>query len=508
MRDVLGLVLWDKLVEIAESVRDNPRTLVKASNSVGKSFTAAAIIQWWYSSFNPGIALSTAPNDKQVVDILWKHIRDQSGSLLPLLPKAPRIEDPDVPLHYAAGYTAKDVNAFQGRHSERILLVFDEAVGIKTEFWIAGRSMVTGPLNRHLAICNPTDTASEAYNAELSGSWNTITVSALDHPNIKASLLGLTPPIPGAVSIEWVQDCLRDWTTPLAPGETVRVEDVQWPPDSGIWYRPGADFEARVLGRWPSQGTNSVWTEALIMVAFRQGRFDYALEEPTDVPCEIGCDVARFGDDFTAIHVRRGEVSLQHESHQGWEVTRTAARLKDLARLFGQRCGAEPRSIAVKVDVDGIGGGVVALRDDYNFVGLSGARRARKPRDFPNRRSESWFAVTQMASEDRVDLSRLDPDSKRKLRTQLMSPKYSIDSQGRREVERKDVTKQRLQRSPDDADALNLAYAPWRHPVAAAGAAVPGAVGMGTQTSSAPSGDKRRAVEQLLRAAGLGVVDL
>ncbi len=40
-----------------------------------------------------------------------------------------------------------------------------------------------------------------------------------------------------------------------------------------------------------------------------------------------------------------------------------------------------------------------------------------------------------------------------------MAPTWKLDSQGRRVVEPKQDTKKRLKRSPDDMDALNLAYA-------------------------------------------------
>ena len=41
---------------------------------------------------------------------------------------------------------------------------------------------------------------------------------------------------------------------------------------------------------------------------------------------------------------------------------------------------------------------------------------------------------------------------------QLIAPRYARDSSGRIKVERKEETKSRLGRSPDDADALLLAY--------------------------------------------------
>src|SRR5262249_21251218 len=73
-------------------------------------------------------------------------------------------------------------------------------------------------------------------------------------------------------------------------------------------------------------------------------------------------------------------------------------------------------------------------------------------------RSEFWFAVAERADTGQLDLSRLSQASLSLLRRQVMAPTYRLDSQGRRVVEPKSDTKRRIGRSPDDADALNLAF--------------------------------------------------
>src|SRR5436305_1803076 len=87
----------------------------------------------------------------------------------------------------------------------------------------------------------------------------------------------------------------------------------------GSWFRPGPLFESRALGRWPSAGTYGVWSDLLFATA--EGLL---LDlPPWHVLPEIGCDPARFGDDFTAIHVRWGCCSMAHERHNGWDTART-----------------------------------------------------------------------------------------------------------------------------------------------------------------------------------------
>ncbi len=388
-----------------------------------------------------------------------------------MLPKAPRIEsyfaDGEVnPGHFGAGYTAKDANSFQGDHEEALLLIFEEGCGIGEQFWTAGEGMLTsGPLNRWLAIMNPTDTASHAYQEELTGEWHVITISALEHPNVLAELRGEPRPFPKAISVPWIEAKLKKWCKPIEPS-AVKPTDICWPPldfckERGIepqWYRPGPLFESRVLGRWPSQATVAVWSEALWLSALTR-KLQLQLDAQHQPP-EIGCDVARFGDDKTSMHVRRGGVSFHHESHSGLSTTETAGRLKQLCDEWGQKTGIEGRRISVKVDDDGVGGGVVDQRGQYDFVGIGAGTSAIDPEHYPNRRSELWFITAQRADEGRLDLSLLDDESTRDLRIQLMAPRHKPDSEGRRVVEPKLKTKERIKRSPDDADAFNLAYAP------------------------------------------------
>ena len=59
---------------------------------------------------------------------------------------------------------------------------------------------------------------------------------------------------------------------------------------------------------------------------------------------------------------------------------------------------------------------------------------------------------------------------------QLVAPKYHHDSSGRVVVEKKDETRKRLGRSPDNADALLLAFYRGRQAVVAA----PGALSQET----------------------------
>ncbi len=121
--------------------------------------------------------------------------------------------------------------------------------------------------------------------------------------------------------------------------------------------------------------------------------------------------------------------------------------------------GEDPTKVPVKVDDDGVGGGVTDQKEGFNFLPVSAASRPAQQEDYPNRRSELWFVTADRADHGRLDVSRLSEESRNLIRQQVMAPTWKLDAQGRRVVEPKADTKKRIGRSPDDADALNLAFA-------------------------------------------------
>lgn len=458
-RDVLKVELWDKQCEIASKLLTPPyRVLVRASHSVGKSFLAAALVNWWFDTRYPGVCLTTAPTARQVRDVLWKEVRRQRraipGGLEDFVgPKIPRLET--APFHWAYGFTAQDAVSFQGQHEAAVLIIFDEAVGIDGEFWEAAESMLQGQEYAFLAIYNPTDTTSRAYLEEQTGHWHIVTISALEHPNIAAELEGRTPPYPSAIRLQWLLERLEQWAEKIE--KPTQAGDLEFPPGSGQYWRPGPLAEARLLARWPASGCG-VWSEPLWELTCQ----DLPLEDGAELV--IGCDVARYGDDDTAIHVRYGNVSLHHESHQGWSTQQTAQRLKELAQewcafLNGQyRQRLRPHQVRIQIDDDGVGGGVVDSAQGFNFIGIRAGAKAIEPHRYPNRRSELWFAFADRVREGRVSFARLPQAIRDELRRQALSAQYHLDSAGRRVVEPKDDIKKRLGRSPDDIDAVHLAY--------------------------------------------------
>lgn len=176
-------------------------------------------------------------------------------------------------------------------------------------------------------------------------------------------------------------------------------------------------------------------------------------------------------DDDTSIVVRWSDTAQSCESANGWKTTQTCGRLIELARQWADTVNAmrrkenrdatvRPEDIPIKVDDDGVGGGVSDRLTEQGF-NVQMIRSGTKPLNasrYPNRRSELWFSTAERARAGRLALGRLDAETLRKLKSQAMAPEWEQDSAGRRVVEKKDVTKEKIGRSPDQMDALNLAF--------------------------------------------------
>lgn len=479
-RQILGIAtVWDKVEQIAKALLTPPhRVLVRAGHNVGKSHVAAWLTNWFFDNFRPGIAITTAPDMKSVRDILWAEIRAMRNraGLGGLQPAAPEMRT--GPDHWAAGYTSASGEGFQGRHNAKMLFVFDEAVGVDSVFWETTGTMFKGEAGHFwLAICNPTDTTSQFWQEEMSTDkdgkprWHVFNLDARDHPNIHAQLRGEKPPIPGAVTLSQLDDWVESWCERIDASDAT-VTDFEWRPGTGVWYRPGPIFECRVAGQWPSAGAYSLWSAALFAACCDRGADLMGslaqIAQDVDTLPQIGCDVARFGDDYTSVHSRWGHVSLYHENWNGLAVPKIAekiraevARLVDLANRMRKK-GMAPIGkdrIAIKVDDDGVGGGLVDMlsSEGYWVVPINANSRPSSLK-YPNKRSEMWFIVRERAAMGLLSMGALPKEVRQRLKTQLCAIEWAVDVAGRRVIEPKDRMKEKLGRSPDDGDALNLAY--------------------------------------------------
>ncbi len=490
--EVLGVQLTPQQLEIGNALPG--RVKVNSGHGTGKTFLAACLVLFWIYTRKNAVVVTTAPTKKDVEDLLWTEIRILHGRAKVKLadyfigPSAPEMFDTEE--HWAKGYTARKGESFQGRHRQSMLFVFDESEGVDPPYWLTTNTMYQ-PDQDHgwLVIGNPTTTSSQSYLEDFarapdgSPKWRLFTLSALDHPNVLAQLRGEKPPIPNAVTLGQVEQWLTDWTDKVPAGDKL-PHDVEWPPGSGQWHRPGPSFLSRVQGKRPDQGVDTVWSvtafEMMLATAVPvRERLNAAWAARTGVT--IGVDPAAYGSDDTGIHVRIGGVSVAAESHNGWGPEKVAARVKELSSAFAHYYNAlaftprppiEPEDVMTIFESDGgYGVGPHSHRKQFRrwvLVSAGGSATVLMPGGNPiynNMRSQLWCEAAKRALAGGLHLA-VSPTftqaTVEKLRVELLAATYATRNKVRC-VEPKIDMKGRLGRSPDNGDAFLISLADVKH---------------------------------------------
>ena len=378
------------------------------------------MVAWYLTAFPESRVVTTAPTFSQVRDLLWSEINAAVGKAPEgLFPPCDATRLTISRSWFAVGLSTDRPERFQGHHAENLLLVVDEASGVHEDIYEAAEGFLTSPNARVLLIGNPTQTSGTFYRAFHSEShlYNTIHISAWDTPNVTGEEVP-DPARKALVSPDWVEQRKQQW------GEGSPLYDV------------------RVLGNFPSESEDQV----IGLQAIEDAK---AREISADRPVVISCDVARYGSDETVIAVRQGNRVRIHKTYTARSLMETVGNIVDCAREYNAP------GMRVVIDDVGLGGGVTDRLKELGVPvdGFNGGSAANEPRLYPNRRSEAWFVFAEQ-------IHQVDLDTDEMLGADLVAPKYSLDSSGRRVVEAKDKTKKRLGRSPDRADAVLMAFAP------------------------------------------------
>lgn len=401
-------------------MRDNKRTAVRSCHGSGKTAIAARAVLWFLAAYPESRVVTTAPTFTQVRDLLWREIAQGVHHAPAGFYGQPNLTRLEIsPTWFAVGLSTRTPEHFQGHHAEHLLLVVDEASGVDELIYEAAEGFLTAPGARVLLIGNPTATSGTFYRAFHADRalYSTFHISAYDTPNLTGE------PIPAPVAASLIS---QDW---------VDEKRQQWGEDSPM-------FQVRVMGNFATEADDQV-------IGIGQVERAQVREAEAGDPVIIACDVARFGSDETVIAIRRGRHVRLARSYNGKSLMETAGQIIDVARSTGAD------SFRIVVDDAGLGGGVTDRLKEQGWPvdAFNGGERATQPDLYPNRRSEAWFAFQEQV--DDVDLDRDE-----QLAADLVAPRYTLDSAGRRVVERKDVTRKRLGRSPDRADAVLMAFAP------------------------------------------------
>jgi phage terminase large subunit len=203
-------------------------------------------------------------------------------------------------------------------------------------------------------------------------------------------------------------------------------EDFKFDPDlaAHVW-----------LGQPKKQGENSVFTRVQIVQAMRR-TIDAVGGK------QVGCDVARFGDDRSTIYKRIGLKIVGQKVLQGADTIQVGNAVWDMAD--------HEKECFIKIDA-GYNPGVIdyvrKLGGHVQEVNFGGS--PRNPFRYTSAADELWFDFP-------IDEASIPDDTE--LLRELAGRRFSYDNKGRKKIESKSEYKKRLGRSPDKADGLLLTF--------------------------------------------------
>lgn len=426
---------WQKAV-FADVVTDN-RVSVKSGQGVGKTAATAIIVLWFLTCFPYPRIVATAPTKQQLNDVLWSEVAKWQEKS----PVLKRILKWTKTYIYMKGYekrwfavarTATKPENMQGFHEDNMLFIVDEASGVADAIMEAILGTLSGENNKLLMLGNPTKTSGVFYDSHTKDrslyKCHTVNSESVSRVN-KTNIEGLK----------------RKY------GENSNVVRV------------------RVYGEFPLQEDDVFIPLSLIEKSIMT---DYDEDEPI-YQIDIGCDVARFGDDKTVIGYRVGRKAEIYKKFHGQDTMKTAKIVAQLGtELIAKH--KDIKCIPIKVDDGGVGGGVVdKLRELKKDYPKRYGWMMIVPVHFGMPIKHKYYndTTTYMMSVVRELISDVDEEGNPKevelilpndsdLVGQLSCRKYDFKGNGKQYVESKKDMKERGLSSPDEADCILLVCLP------------------------------------------------
>lgn len=421
-REMLGATpeAWQE--KAGRRLVERRRLSIRSGHGVGKSAFLAWCILWFAYTRFPCKIPATAPTAHQLDDVLWAELATWHGVLKEKYPTwAAQFEwssgafrskdDPSGAFAVARTSRPEKPEALQGFHSENILFLIDEASGVPDNIFEVAEGALSTEGAYVVMAANPTRQSGYFYDShhKMRADWATLHVDG--------------------------EKCAR------VSREYVARMAKKYGKESPIYkVRVKGDFAAAADGVIPLELCESAKTRDVARMK---------------APVVWGLDVARFGDDSTALAKRSGNWQLEKTRQWfGKDTMQTAGLIK------AEYDSATEKPSAINVDVIGIGAGVV---DRLRELGLpvhgvnvaESAATGSDGRQFNRLRDELWWKGREWL--EALDCRMVEDDDD--LIGELTTPKYSILSSGVIKVEGKDELKTRGVESPNLADAWLLTFA-------------------------------------------------
>ncbi len=430
-REVCGIDLTEQQQLAARAVaKPGARVSIRSGHGTGKSFLSAGMMLWFLSMFPDDTQIpATAPSAHQLTDSLWGGVSLIHAKMIPLFKDRLIVTRDKIMVKgqekhcFAAARTSPPDNpdSLQGFHAKNLLIVIDEASGIRDKVLEVAEGTLSTPGSRMLVLGNPTKTRGFFYRSHTSEkkNWESFVFNAEESSN---------------VSPDWCREMERKYG---------RDSDV---------------YRVRVLGEFPKGGADSLIPIDLVEEAI--GR------EIEPIGTRIaGLDIADSGGDSTVLLIREGEVITSIEEWRGKNPMETAGIVVEAYRkrnLFDR----------VHVDAIGMGTGVVGRLKELGIpvMGVNVGESSSTVGRFNRLRDELWWNVREWFESKKCAIKEdIDKSIMNTLIAELTGISYQYLSNGKLKVQGKRAFKEDgvvisdgLKRSPNIGDALCLTMAEGR----------------------------------------------
>lgn len=416
-RQCLGLRLWEKQRRVLKLATQVPLLSVRSGNGVGKTYLTGGIICQYLDTHCPGYAIVSSSSWTQVQKTVWPTLRKIVREAPVHLGGTIQLSEWKRGLQWGAFCVSPDEpENFSGfRTKNGCLIIVDEASALTQDVHEAIMGLSSAAGSRVIYLGNPLRPEGPFYETFGSQDWTNVHISTEE-------VLDLG--IPGLADREWVEARKREW------GE-----------DSPM-------YKARVLGEFPDSSASS-----LIKLAWLKFLLVPRVLKPQGTR-KMGVDVARYGDDRTVLVIRDARCVIDVLQYSGKSTMETVGLILDAARKY------HIDEDNIFVDDSGLGGGVTDRlhEQEVYIIPVNFGERASDADRFRNTRAELYWAAREHSREDAADKVFI-PKQFSELAKEMTWTNYTMDSQGRIALEKKEEVKKRKHRSPDLADAYVLTFA-------------------------------------------------
>ncbi len=475
-KELLCVELDSRQEEILRAVQRHKMVSVVSGTARGKDFVAAVAafcFMYFTPEFDECFTLTgntkvamTAPTGRQVSNIMYPEISrlyHKAKALFPILPG--RLVGNDIRTDYdewfLTGFKADEHNheAWSGFHAVNTMFVITEASGISESTFAAIEGNLQGN-SKILIVFNANSPTGYAAVSQQKERWKSFRLDCLNAPNVlKKEIV-----IPGQVDYEWVKDKVENWCEPISQADCIEEEgDFRF---EGAFYRPNDLFRIKVRGMFPKEGENVLIPLSWIEAAERRYREKRRL---VSLPKSLylGVDVAGMGRDSSVLCPRYKNIVEQFTKHQ----SAGKADHMHVAGLVAKLAGRNPQNKAF-IDTIGEGAGVYSRLVEQNYSNVYSCKFSERAKDeynkdltdvtgeyeFENMRAYLFWAIRDFLNPRNQNEVMLCPNAS--LKEELTAINWEFSSSGKIKIEAKEKIKERIGRSPDDADALANTFYP------------------------------------------------